>query len=70
MITTANTHLIRVYRRSQYGNLRTFAADPDTARTLSKLTGIKTLLEPHIEALKELGFTFEVVIDPEQAGRI
>lgn len=55
---------IPVYVRSVYGNEHIYCADADKARSLSTLTGSKTLTPSHVRALQELGFTFEHVADP------
>ena len=53
--------VIRVKRENIYGVDRIFPLDFQEA--LVNLTGKKTLSQLHIKGLKDLGFTFEVVID-------
>ena len=56
---------IDYYAKSVYGLDKNYAADPTIATALSALTGTKTLLPEHVEALKALGFTLNKVIQPE-----
>ena len=56
---------IDYYTKSVYGLDKNYAADPTMAAALTALTGTKTLLPEHMEALKALGFTLSLVLQPE-----
>lgn len=55
--------IIYYYTKSQYGQKRHYLADPDIARIVEELTGLKTLIPKHMTALEDLGFTFVEVQD-------
>ena len=52
---------IQIEIKNIYGNELKYVVDGEQARSLSKLTGRKTLTDLDIRALKELGFTFSVL---------
>lgn len=52
---------IRVKIVNQYGKERIYPVN--RIKELETLTGTKTLTDKHIDALKSLGFTFEVIPD-------
>ncbi|QGH73369.1 MAG: hypothetical protein [Siphoviridae sp. cttb18] len=53
------------YRKQVYGNEHMYIADPKIASAVAQLTGNKILLPNKMEALKNLGFTFEEVLAPK-----
>jgi hypothetical protein len=53
---------IEIEIKNIYGNELKYVVNSEQARSLSKLTGRKTLTDLDIRALKELGFTFSVYI--------
>lgn len=61
--------IAKVYIKTIYGRTLCFPAN-DTAIRLTYLTGSKTLQKSHIRLIKELGFTVELVPDPDYASLI
>lgn len=55
---------ISVYFRCAYGVTRLYVYEPAMASALSTLTGSKTLEQRHVDALKALGFTLAIAVDP------
>ena len=51
---------IEVTQKDVYGNTLTYVADAAVQRSIQKLTGRKSLTDSDIQALKELGFTFQL----------
>lgn len=51
---------IPVTQKDVYGNTLTYVADAAVQRSIQKLTGRKSLTDSDIQALKELGFTFQL----------
>jgi len=51
---------IEVTQKDVYGNTLTYVADAAVQRSIQKLTGRKSLTDRDIQALKELGFTFQL----------
>jgi hypothetical protein len=56
---------INYYIKNVYGLERIYISDPDVAIAIQKLTNQKTIDSRHIEALENLGFTFEQVLPPK-----
>lgn len=54
---------IRIYAKNVYGRDLVYMEDPEIERNIQALTGKKTLGEPEIEALKNLGVEFEQVVE-------
>ena len=52
--------IIEVTQKDVYGNTLTYVADAAVQRSIQKLTGRKSLTDSDIQALKELGFTFQL----------
>jgi len=53
---------INFYRKNVYGNDLIYVADEKQAKSISKITGSKTLKPIHIQGFNELGFEFNEVI--------
>jgi histone H3/H4 len=51
---------IQIEIKNVYGNELIYVTASETAKTIQKLTGRKTLTRRDIQAFKELGFTFSV----------
>lgn len=51
---------IRFYRKSNYGVEQVYLID--CAEPIARLTGCRTLRDRDMDALKELGFTFQEVL--------
>tara|TARA_S200002703_G_C3659948_1_gene202687 strand:+ start:107 stop:283 length:177 start_codon:yes stop_codon:yes gene_type:complete len=51
---------IQIEIKNVYGNELIYITASETAKTIQKLTGRKTLTRRDIQAFKELGFTFSV----------
>lgn len=62
---TEQSNKIRFYRWNNYGNEQFYALDMKDA--ISGLTGRKTLIDRDFKCLKELGFTFEEVLKPNNS---
>lgn len=56
---------IKYFTRSNWGNIHLYILDESIAYSISILTGKKTIDKRDIEALKKLGFSFELVLDPD-----
>jgi membrane-anchored protein YejM (alkaline phosphatase superfamily) len=52
--------IIEIEIKSNYGREAIYAINPVQARSLSQLTGQKTLTRANVIALHDLGFKFEV----------
>jgi len=57
-----NNRIIRIKRDRYYGKVYLYPLD--YAKALENLTGQKTLTDKSINALKDLGFTFELIQEP------
>ena len=57
-----NARIIKVKRDSHYG--KTYHYPLTHVKALKDLTGNKTLTYTHLEALKSMGFKFELVSEP------
>lgn len=55
---------IQFFRREVYGNVLFYIKDPAISCQVAILTGKKTLLPDHKQALESLGLTFEEVLAP------
>lgn len=51
---------IQIEIKNVYGNELIYVTASETAKTIQKLTGRKTLTRRDIQAFKELGFTFSL----------
>ena len=58
---------IKVYTRRDFGQERTYIADPEIKDALITLTKKKTLTRWDMRALERLGHTFSIVLDPESS---
>ena len=58
---------IKVYTRRDFGQERTYIADPDIRDAIITLTKKKTLTRWDMRALERLGHTFAIVLDPESS---
>jgi len=58
---------IQAYERRNYGQSAIYPAGP-LATAISRLTGRKTLLKSDISALRDLGFEFQLIADPQSAA--
>lgn len=56
---------IKYYSRSNWGTVHLYILDESIAYSISCLTGKKTINKNDIGALGDLGFTFELVLDPD-----
>ena len=54
---------INYYKKNVYGKNTLYIDDTNTAKIISRLTGQKTLTDNTINCLKELGFTFNQVLN-------
>jgi hypothetical protein len=61
---------IAVFSRNVYGEQKIYVADPEQAAALETLTGNRTLTDYKLDALRNLGFKFDVVADPASAVNI
>lgn len=60
---------ISFYVKSQYGNQRVYLSDALMAAALYDLTGTKTLMPMHINALKALGFSLVEQTAPKEGDK-
>ena len=60
------TTTIKVYTRSAYGQTYVDVLDDTIRKALQTLTGQETLTQRNINALKILGFNFELIQDKPQ----
>ena len=58
---------IKYYARSNWGTTHLYIFDETISENVSCLTNKKTIDSGDISALKALGFTFELILDPELA---
>lgn len=56
--------VVEFYQKEVYGNTMLYIADPDIRRTLTRLTGKKTIDTGDIENLQTLGLRFKQVMPP------
>jgi phage gp46-like protein len=56
---------IQYYVRNVFGNDRRYIVNPDIASRVFALTREKTLSTVQMDALEQLGFEFEQVLDPK-----
>jgi len=59
--------IIHIYERQNYGAPAIYATG-EHAESIRRLTVRKTLTHGDIKALKALGFTFEVILDPQSTA--
>ena len=55
---------IEIYEKQNYGQTAIYATGP-IAEPIARLTGRKTLTKADIQALQNLGFEFEWVLNPQ-----
>ena len=58
---------IKYFARSNWGTTHLYIFDESISDNVSALTNKKTIDSGDISALKALGFTFELILDPELA---
>lgn len=58
------TRVIEYYVKRRYGRDDRVLVDKDFENILSRVTGKKTLDNVIISAFEQLGFTFQVVVEP------
>lgn len=69
-MTTQQAHLtaaktIKCYEKQVYGNTHIYCFDADVAKSLSVLTGKKTITRSDINALRALGLNVELTELPK-----
>jgi len=58
---------IKYFARSNWGTTHLYIFDETIASSVSSLTNKKTIDSGDISALTSLGFTFELILDPQLA---
>jgi hypothetical protein len=60
---------IKLYERNVYGNVRIYFRDPEQEKTVSFLTGQKTISETQMMSLEALGCEIEIDRLPESKNK-